>query len=102
MSTLEFVAERVDQGWEAAWDHYEPGRPIGDPVGEDESYNLGWWSGVGCCAAWHEGWAEYKRGVLACPYAVGSDDECFRAHWLDGYGAAFETFSGRMSPAGHA
>lgn len=36
-------------------------------------------------AAWHEGWAAAEAGVMACPYLVGSDDECFRESWIGGY-----------------
>lgn len=85
---MNFDEARVDQGWEDAWLAYEPGEPVGDPVGADESYDLGWWSGIGCCAAWHEGWAAAENGLCHCPYDAESDEECFRGHWLNGYAAA--------------
>ena len=78
-----------DQGYEAAWEAYEPNQPSGDPIGVDEDYQFGWWVGVGEASAWYEGWEAAEKGVLACPYAEGSDEEDFRGMWLEGYGDAF-------------
>lgn len=80
--------DRFWVGYDAAWCEYEPGHPVGDPVGTDDDYRGGWWSGVGDCSAWHEGWTAAERGLSVCPYIIGADDECFREPWLDGYGSA--------------
>lgn len=80
--------DQYSQGWDAAWEAYEPGEPVGDPVGVSEDYDFGWWCGVGEAQAWHEGWGAAECGVLACPYQRGSDDDCFVDPWLKGYAAA--------------
>lgn len=89
-SFLSIDEEAFDAGHLAAWEAYEPGHPVGEPVGVSDDYQCGWWCGVGNASAWHEGYAAAKRGVLACPYSTDGDDECFREPWLNGYRAAFE------------
>jgi len=80
--TPDFEAGRDD-----AWAEFIPGEPIGGPVSNDD-YRFGWWCGIGEVTAWHEGYLAYENGLLFCPYVLGSDDECFRQPWLDGYWAA--------------
>lgn len=84
-----FDEARVLQGGADAWDAFyescEP--PAGDPVDADESYVLGWWSGIAECTAWHAGWEAALRGVRACPYTA-ADDESSREFWLKGYADA--------------
>jgi len=79
--------ERFYEGYDAGWLRAveEKSGAVGDPVGVDEYYQLGWWNGVGNCHAWQEGWSAAKRGILFCPYLVGADDECFRENWMHGY-----------------
>lgn len=92
----DFDEARVLQGENDAWAAYRPGEPFGDPVGADESYMLGWWSGAGECQAWHEGWEAARRGVRTCPYTAGDD---FREVWLEGYADALPLAT---EGAGHA
>lgn len=83
-----------DRGYSDAWEAYEAGRAIADPGPyASEGYDLGWWNGIGAASAWHEGYKAAQRGVLACPYIVGTDDECFAPSWMNGYQAAFASES---------
>lgn len=97
---IDFDEMRVEQGGSDAWDaFYESGEPpAGDPVVADESYVLGWWSGIAECTAWNEGWEAARRGVRACPYTT-ADDEGFREFWLKGYADALPLAT---EGAGHA
>ncbi|WP_374342652.1 hypothetical protein [Azonexus sp.] len=88
-----------DRGYADAWDAYKPGRPVADPQFVSEDYDLGWWNGIGAASAWHEGYTAARRGVLACPYIDGNDDECFAPSWMNGYKAAFSSESTAMRGA---
>lgn len=94
---INFDEMRVEQGQADAWASYNPDQPVGDPVGADESYVLGWWSGIGECQAWNEGLRAARLGLHVCPYAEGSDHECFREFWLMGYTDALD--AGQCLPA---
>lgn len=90
-SFLSIDEDSFEAGRLAAWEAYEPRRPVGDPVGVSDDYQFGWWCGVGAASAWHEGYSAARRGLLSCPYSTDGDDECFREPWLNGYRAAFES-----------
>lgn len=83
------------QGLEAAFFNYEPGELVGEPVGVHADFLFGWWVGIGEVTAWHEGLAAAEKGVMTCPYPVGSEQECFREPWISGYMARFDQESGR-------
>jgi len=74
-------------GYADAWEAFQPGEPVGDPVSSD-NYRFGWYCGIGDAKAWDKGYQAYKNGLWVCPYVMGSDDECFRQPWLDGYWVA--------------
>jgi len=95
----DFDEARVLQGENDAWASYTPGQPVGDPVGADESYVLGWWSGTGECQAWNEGLRAARIGLHACPYLTDSDDGGLREFWLMGYADALAMGA---KVAGHA
>jgi hypothetical protein len=78
-------------GYEEAWFEYEPGEPVGDPVGASEDYRFGWWVGICEVLAWNEGWEAADKGVMACPYLADTDDECFREPWHAGYWCCIRT-----------
>lgn len=86
-----FIEEKDDdfyKGYNAAWDEFSPGKPIGDPVASHD-YRLGWWTGIRHTRIWHEGWDAYEKGIKFCPYVLSNDlDSCSRRAWLDGYWAA--------------
>lgn len=85
MDEAEYQAGHIDGLVE-----YFPGELAGDPVGVSDDYRAGWWCGVGDAMAFHEGWNAAEKGILACPYIVGADDECFRDQWHDGYFACWD------------
>jgi hypothetical protein len=81
------MRDDFDIGYEAGWDAVFIDEAVGDLVGANEDYDLGYWNGVGEAEAWRAGWRDAERGAMACPY-VG-DGEVFRETWLRGYAAAF-------------
>ncbi len=105
MNTIEMTEEQQEQRF---WDGYDEGwsraieargGQVGDPVGVDEYYDLGWWNGVGNYLAWEEGWRAAERGILFCPYLIGADDECFREHWMNGYQGKMKCMASSENPS---
>lgn len=99
MSTTDFPAKMgshdivIDEsefyaGVELGWAEFRSIGQTPDVVGVSDDFQCGYWNGVGGAAAWHAGWAAAEAGVMACPYLFGSDDECFREIWLNGYADA--------------
>lgn len=76
--------ERFWQGYEDARTACALGDVIGDPVADDD-YRGGWWAGVGDEQAIQAGKAAARAGLYMCPHELGTDDECFRGEWLNGY-----------------
>lgn len=79
-------------GYEDGWLEHEPGEPVGDPIGVDEDYALGWWSGAMEVTAFVKGWEAYLAGVYVCPYIADIDDPELRWRWLQGYVTAMDDY----------
>lgn len=85
------------QAYEDAWNAYQRGTPPGEPAYVDDDYLFGWWSGVGDASAYQEGIVAGQIGVHFCPYAAGTDDDCFRGPWLRGYADGVDYRRGEVS-----
>lgn len=85
MDALAMDETEFQAGYSLGWVEYRHGQRSADVVGASDDFRCGYWNGIGEASAWHEGWAAAECGLMVCPYLVGSDDECFRESWLNGF-----------------